>query len=113
MLLREERVHIERTAADAVAGSNSLCIQMCDGESKLNRRSLVENRLRSAKVNISPARVLSSKLRGLAYASVTCDTETDNRLGWTLTLSGIPLDCSNLIPLFDSFHQLTFCVRNP
>lgn len=43
MLLRDECVHIERTAADAVAGSNSLYIQMRDGGSKLNWRSPVAN----------------------------------------------------------------------
>lgn len=45
MLLREEYVHIERTVADAVARSNSLCIQMRDEGSKLKMRSLVENLL--------------------------------------------------------------------
>lgn len=42
MLLREERVHIEHMVADAVAGSNSLSIQMRDGGSKLNRRAVVK-----------------------------------------------------------------------
>lgn len=79
------------------------CASRCEME-EVNLTAALQKQTaeRTTKVNISPVPILSFKLHGLAFALVTCDTKTDNRLGCTLTLSGLPLDCSNLIPLFDS-----------